>query len=79
MYPGKFGTVDQFAVKALWQVPELPEAKALTRMNPMGLAVSDGVLLIDIFRRKAADLNRIFNSLVWTPRKLDMVLWTFGR
>ncbi len=79
MYPQKFGTVDQFAVKALRQVEGMPEAEALARMNPDSLTISDGVLIIGVLRRKAADLNRVFKSVVWTPRKLDMVLWTFGR
>ena len=48
-------------------------------MNPDSLTISDGVLIIGVLRRKAADLNRIFNSAIWTPRKVDMVLWTFGR
>ncbi len=79
MYPQKFGTVDQFAVKALRQVEGLPDAEALARMNPDNLTISDGVLIIGVLRRKAADLNRIFKSAIWTPRKPDMVLWTFGR
>jgi len=79
MYLQKFGTVDQFAVKALRQVNALPEAEVLTRMNPYSLTVSDGVLVIGILRRKAADNNHVFKSAIWTPRKLDMVLWTYGR
>jgi hypothetical protein len=79
MYPQKFATVDQFVVKALRQVDGLPEAEPIARMDPEGLSVKDGVLLIDILRRKAADNNRAFNSKTWTPRKLDMVLWTYGR
>jgi hypothetical protein len=79
MYPQKFATVDQFVVKALRQVDGLPEAESIARMDPEGLSVKDGVLLIDILRRKAADNNRAFNSKTWTPRKLDMVLWTYGR
>jgi hypothetical protein len=47
-------------------------------MRPDGLSVKDGVLLIEILRRKAEDNNRLFNSETWTPRKLDMVLWTYG-
>lgn len=78
MYPKKFGTVDQFVVKALRQVERLPESEALARMNPMGLTVRDGALIINILRRKAADNNRLFNSEDWTPRKLDKVLWTYG-
>ena len=79
MYPKNFGTVDQFAVKALRQVQGLPEAAALAQMNPEALTISDGVLIIDILRRKAADNNRVFKSDAWTPRKLDKVLWTYGR
>jgi hypothetical protein len=79
MYPKHFGTVDQFAVKALRQVQGLPEAEALARMKAESLAISDGVLIINILRRNAADNNRVFKSDVWTPRKLDMVLWTYGR
>jgi hypothetical protein len=79
MYPKHFGTVDQFVVKALRQVQGLPEAEALTRMKPGSLTIKDGVLLINILRRKAADNNRVFKSDAWTPRKLDMVLWTYGR
>ena len=79
MYPKNFGTVDQFAVKALSQVQGLPEAAALARMNPEGLTIRDGVLIIDILRRKAADNNRVFKSDAWTPRKLDKVLWACGR
>ena len=79
MYPHKFATVDQFVVKALCEVDELPEAQTIARMHPEGLSVKDGVLLIEVLRRKAADNNRLFNSETWTPRKLDMVLWTYGR
>jgi len=79
MYPKHFGTVDQFVVKALRQVQGLPEAEALTRMKPGSLTIKDGVLLINILRRKAADNNRVFKSDAWTPRKLDKVLWIYGR
>ena len=75
MYPKKFGTVDQFAVKALRQVEGLPEAEKLAQMNPVGLSISDGVVVIGVLRRRAAELNVVFKSTFWTPRKLDMVLW----
>jgi hypothetical protein len=48
-------------------------------MNPEALTIADGVLLIELFRRKASDNNRLFNSDTWTPRKIDKVLWTYGR
>ncbi|HEV2551717.1 MAG TPA: hypothetical protein VGU20_30690 [Stellaceae bacterium] len=69
MYPRDFGTVDQFVVNALRQVDGLPEAQAITRMNPGGLTIRDGVILIDILHRKAADNNRVFKSSEWTPRR----------
>lgn len=79
MYPDHFATVDQFVVKALWQVEGLPEANVLSKMNPSNLTVTDGVLLISILKRKANDNNRLFDGSTWTPRKIDMVLWTYGR
>lgn len=79
MYPDHFATVDQFVVKALRQVGDLPEANALSKMDPQDLSVTDGVLLIGILNRKAKENNRMFGTAVWTPRKIDMVLWTYGR
>ena len=79
MYPKYFATVDQFVVKALSQVNDLPEANAISSMKPLSLNVTDGVLLIDILSRKADHNNLHFCSSVWTPRKIDMVLWTYGR
>ena len=86
MYPEHFGTVDHFAVDALAQVENLPEASAISKMNqknkkgePKQLRSPDGVLLIDIYARKAKELNRLLCSTEWTPRKIDMVLWVSGR
>ena len=75
LFPELYGTVDQFVVKALLQVPDLPERQQLERMNPEGLTVSQGVLLIEIMQRKAQQLNRQFEVNEWTPRKIDKVLW----
>ena len=79
MYPKHFATVDQFVVKALRLVADLPEAAALTKMNSKNLSISDGVLLIGILTRKARENNKAFGTSAWTPRKVDMVLWTYGR
>jgi len=79
MFPESFATVDQFVVKALRKVDGLPEAAALARMNPEGLSVADGVVLIGIMQRKGAENNRVFGTASWTPRKVDKVLWTYGR
>lgn len=79
LFPALFGTVDQFAVKALAKIPELPERHLIVAMNPESLKLNEGSLLICIMRRKAAELNRISSPVEWTPRKVDMVLWTCAR
>ena len=79
LYPKNFGTVDQFAVKALRAVRGLSEARDVARMNPDSLSLRDAVLLISIMRRKAEENNRLFGTSDWTPRKIDKVLWTYGR
>jgi len=79
MYPEYFGTVDQFVVKALREVEGLPQRAALERMNPEGLKLLDGVILIQIMRDKAAENNRTFKTDAWTPKKIDEILWTYGR
>jgi hypothetical protein len=79
MYPTKFGTVDQFVVKALREVSDLPEAQALAGMIPENLTLLDGGVLTRILRRKSAELNQSFGTNEWNPRALEMVLWTYGR
>jgi hypothetical protein len=79
LYPRSFGTVDQFAVKAFREVDGLPEADALQLMKEESLTTRDGVVLIKSMQRKAAQLNELFGTSQWTPRKVDMILWTYGR
>jgi len=79
MYPETFATVDQFVVKALREISKLPEATSLIRMNPESLSISNGVLLISIMQKKAAENNRLWGINFWTPRKIDKILWTYGR
>ena len=79
LYPENFGTVDQFAVKALCDVPDLADAEKIKKMNPEGLTCADGELLIHIMQQKAAENNKRCDSTFWTPRKVDKVLWTYGR
>ena len=75
LFPKHYGTVDQFVVKSLRKVEGLTERKQLENMNPEGLTMKDGVLLIQIMRNKAQELNTKFNTDFWTPRKIDMILW----
>jgi hypothetical protein len=76
MYPETFGTVDQFVVKELRKLDDLPEARTLTEMKPESLTISNGVLLIEIMQRKASENNHAFGVTTWTPRKIDEVLWS---
>lgn len=79
MHPQTFATVDQFVVKALRNIGDLPETALLEKMNPMNLRIQDGVTLIGIMSRKASENNQAFGTKVWTPRRIDKILWTYGR
>jgi hypothetical protein len=79
MFPTAFGTVDQFAVKALQSIPDLPESSIVAKTKPQQLSLPDAAVLIAIMRRKAAENNQVFQTLAWTPRMVDKVLWTYGR
>ncbi|MFA5817698.1 MAG: hypothetical protein WC854_00275 [Bacteroidales bacterium] len=74
-----FATVDQFAVKALLGVNSLPEIKSIQSMNPDQLKIKDAVILIEIMKHKAKELNNKFLTSFWTPRKIDMILWSIHR
>jgi hypothetical protein len=78
LYPESFGTVDQFVVKALREVPEFADNFTLASMNPESLTPSHGEFLIRIMRRKARSLTASLKK-TWTPRMVDRVLWTYGR
>ena len=68
----------QLVVKALTLVPRLPETSLLGAMNEERLIPDDGVILIRIMRRQAAELAAAFGSATWTPRAIDKVLRTYG-
>lgn len=79
LFPTEFGTVDQFVVKALLSIDGLPEREEISKMRADCLRVKDGELLIKILRRKAKELNEKFETDEFSPRKIDMVLWSIGR
>ena len=76
LFPEYYGTIDQFVVYALRKL-NLPEQSVLEKMNPEGLTERNAVDLETILRRKANELNKKFNSTFWTPKRIDMVLWTY--
>jgi len=79
LFPEKFATVDQFVVKALLTIENLPELSQILKMIPDQLKISDAVVLINLMRNKATDLNGKFGASFWTPRKIDMILWASNR
>lgn len=76
LFPEHFGTVDQFIVKALQSIDDISESVRVSRVKPDNISIDDGVVIIKIMREKAAELNRIFGTSAWTPRAIDMVLWS---
>ena len=79
LFPTKFATVDQFVVKALSAIANLPEKSLILSMNSDQLKIKDAVTLIKIMRKKAIELNTRFNTSFWNPRRIDMILWVIQR
>lgn len=79
LFPDQFGVLDQFVVISLRKIDGLPEHDALQKMPAMGMRTNDGVLVENILRSKALALNKQFHTDFWTPRKIDMVLWSYDR
>ena len=76
LFPAYFGTVDQFVVYSLLKVEGMAEHDIVSRMNPQALTLNNGVTLTKIMRNKANELNNRFHTDFWTPRRIDMVLWS---
>ena len=81
LFPQKFGTVDQFLVAALLRTKEFCASEKMQHIDNrrQSLKIEDGVYLEEILRKKSQELNDIFKTNEWTPRKIDMVLWCIGR
>jgi len=79
LFPKYFGTVDQFVVQRLLEVENLKEHSLLEKMKQDNLTEKDGIILIEIMREKAIELNKKFKTSEWTPRKIDKILWSIDR
>lgn len=77
LFPEYYGTVDQFLVYSLCKLENLPEHAMLERIKPKDLSIKDGIVLENILRKKAKELNEKFATQEWTPKKVDMILWTY--
>ncbi len=78
LFPKYFGTVDQFVVKSLISIKNMNNMELLLKMNPERLSIADGIILIDIMRNRAEQLNNKNSINHWTPRHIDKVLWACG-
>ncbi|MFS1134803.1 hypothetical protein [Enterococcus hirae] len=74
LFPSYFGTVDEMVVRALLKTEEFKTDEKIKQMNPQNLKIEDAVYLIDIYRKKANHLNKIFKTYSWTPRNIDVIL-----
>ena len=77
LFPGDYGTVDQFVVKALCQCDK-SHGDELHRIDPENITLDQAVLLEQLLRDKARQLNEENRTTCWSPRRVDKVLWTFG-
>ena len=66
-------------VKNLLNIDNLEGHQLLEKINPDNISLKEGVLLIEIMRNKASELNNKFNTTEWTPRKIDKILWCIDR
>jgi hypothetical protein len=79
-----YGTVDRCVleslckIEALQEKPRIGEIRAWVKIQK-DWRESDAVLLIDIMRRKAVQLNAWFGTRRWTPQKIAMILRTSKR
>lgn len=77
LFPEDFGTVDRFVIEELQKLHNIPEHNSLQCMDPKrAISLDNAALLIGIMRRKAQELNTTWGTDRWTPRKLDMILWS---
>ena len=79
-----FGTIDRSVLESLSNIEALPERQRIGEIRSWvrtkkDWKESDAVLIIDIMRRKAVQLNAWFGTNRWTPHKVAMILWTSDR
>lgn len=79
-----FGTVDRCVLESLCKIESLPEKQRIGEIRACvkikkEWRARDAVLVIDIMRRKAVQLNAWFGTNRWTPHKIATILWTSNR
>lgn len=79
LFPADFGTVDRWAVKLLKHLDKIDfptMTVSVWEMDPERLTMEEVIEVIQIYREKALELNQRFQSSQWTPRKIDMALFS---
>ena len=76
-----FGTADTCILESLWSIESLAEKRKMREIRACVKTKNDwrenhAVLVINIMRRKAAQLNTAFSTNKWTPRRVSMILST---
>lgn len=74
LFPHDFGTVNEPIVEVIRTIDGINYGYELIKMKP-----STAIIVTEIFREKAKELNLKFNTNFWTPRKIDKVLWACVR
>lgn len=77
LFPKYFGCVDQLVVSAFLSIHNLDYSSQIEKINPQCIKLSEGVVLIQLLREKAHQLNSKNLTNYWTPRKVDKVLWAY--
>lgn len=82
LFPEDFGTLDRIILRNLKSIPDISSLFGLQNIDEQFLsrktrrAVNLASNFIHLFRRKAEELNTLFETDAWTPRKIDMALWS---
>lgn len=75
LFPDYFGTLDKYVIEALQEIDDIKQIDKIKTINSNSVSLNEGVMIIEILREKAKELNEIDITKKWTPRKIDMVLW----
>ena len=79
-----FGTADTCILESLWKIESLTEKQKIGEIRAWVKTKSDwrendAVLVINILRKKAAQLNTAFSTNTWTPSRVSMILSTLNK
>lgn len=78
LFPESCAAASEGVMRFLHAVSALPQrARLLAIGSPKPLTDEAVLLLMEVFREKAASLNREFGLHCWTPRLVERCVWTY--